>query len=365
VIGTSAAFLAVVRQIERVAGYDVPVLIEGETGTGKELAARAIHYRSRRRDSPFVPVNCGALPESLIENEFFGHCRGAFTDAREEWPGLLRLAHHGTLFLDEIDAMPARGQVALLRFLQDYQFRPLGGRKSCEADVRVIAAANHNLEELAEHRVFRIDLLFRLKLIGLEIPPLRARSGDSILLAEHFVSQCVTRYGIAGKRLHPAAKEWFLQYGWPGNVRELENLVYREALLNDGAQICARPPSSLHRRTAIEAPSPGATTSDDAGHKFNDAGYKVARARALEAFDRAYLAGVMTRTHGNVTQAAKLAGKERRALGKLLKKYGIASVAFERAASRSSAPANELLVARDNTASPRESQNARSPTNGA
>jgi two-component system, NtrC family, response regulator GlrR len=335
VIGESAAFLAVVRQIERIAGYDVPVLIEGETGTGKELAARAIHYRSGRRDGPFVPVNCGALPESLIENEFFGHCRGAFTDAREEWPGLVRLAHHGTLFLDEIDAMPARGQVALLRFLQDYQFRPLGGRKSCEADVRIIAAANRNLEELAEHRMFRVDLLFRLKLIGIEMPPLRARSSDSILLADFFVSQCVTRYGIAGKKLHPAAKEWFEHYEWPGNVRELENLVYREALLGDGAHVCARPPSSLRQRIAAASPS-------DSWTAIEDARYKVARARALEAFDRAYLAGVMTRTHGNITQAARIAGKERRALGKLLKRYGIANAAFRPAASQCSAPASEL-----------------------
>jgi DNA-binding NtrC family response regulator len=321
-IGQSPVFLAVMRQIEQVARYDVPVLIEGETGTGKELAARAIHYGSARRDRAFIPINCGALPEMLIENELFGHCRGAFTDARNDWPGLLRVAHRGTLFLDEVDAMPSKGQVALLRFLQDNRFRPLGGATEGEADVRVIAAANRSLEELAARGEFRLDLLFRLKLIFIELPPLRLRTGDAPLLAEHFVKKCAARYGGPLKQLHSNSRDWFAHYRWPGNVRELENLVHRECLLNDCMEICGEPPCG-------HAPATGGASLTAGRIEFDDkVAYAVARTRAVEAFDRAYLAGLIARTKGNVTQAAKIAGKERRALGKLLKKYHIEAAPF-------------------------------------
>ena len=165
-IGHSPAFRNVLALIDKIAAYDAPVLIEGETGTGKELAARAIHYDSRRGDRPFVPVNCGALPDGLIENELFGHRRGAFTDARDEQAGLVSLANTGTLFLDEIDTLTPRGQVTLLRFLQDHQYRPLGGRTPQHVDVRVIAATNADLDRLVERGVFRQDLLYRLETPG-------------------------------------------------------------------------------------------------------------------------------------------------------------------------------------------------------
>src|SRR5919106_645401 len=168
-IGQSKAFLETIKLIAKIAVYDAPVLIEGETGTGKELAARAIHYQGARRDQPFVPVNCGAIPDLLIENELFGHRKGAFTDARNDQLGLIAHANSGLLFLDEVDALTPKGQVALLRFLQDQHYRPLGSRQEHKADVRIIAASNVNLTRLAEADLLRMDLLYRLKILFLEL----------------------------------------------------------------------------------------------------------------------------------------------------------------------------------------------------
>src|SRR5262245_238466 len=173
--------------LSRIARFDVPALIEGETGTGKEIAARVVHYQSTRRNRPFIPVNCGALPEALVENELFGHERGAYTDARESTPGVVALAEGGTLFLDEIDALSSKAQVALLRFLQDQRYRPIGAHADRRADVRVIAATNQSLEQLADRGQFRSDLLFRIKVLFVDLPPLRRRQGDAKLLAEHFL----------------------------------------------------------------------------------------------------------------------------------------------------------------------------------
>src|SRR5688500_7573696 len=211
-IGRSIAFRIADALIMKMSAFDAPVLIEGETGTGKELAARAIHYRGARRGKPFVPVNCGALPDALIENELFGHRRGAFTDARDDKPGVVELARGGTLFLDEIDALTPKGQVTLLRFLQDQQFRPLGGRREEQADVRIIAAANRSLERQVAAEAFRQDLFYRLNLLHLTLPPLRERQGDIALLAEHFVRAAATRYGKAPLPFHPETLAWFERY---------------------------------------------------------------------------------------------------------------------------------------------------------
>src|SRR5512145_151026 len=177
-IGRSPAFRIADALMNKMCAYDAPVVIEGETGTGKELAARAIHYRGARAARPFVPVNCGAIPDSLIESELFGHRRGAFTDARTDKPGLVDLARGGTLFLDEVDALTPKAQVTLLRFLQDHQFRPLGGRSEEQADVRIVTASNRVLERQVEAGAFRIDLLYRIKLLHLTLPPLRERRAD-------------------------------------------------------------------------------------------------------------------------------------------------------------------------------------------
>jgi len=308
-IGQSDSVKALRPLIEKIALYDAPVLIEGETGTGKELAARAIHYRGSRRDRPFVPVNCGALPDSLIESELFGHRRGAFTDARRDQQGLVALAHSGTLFLNEVDALTSKAQVTLLRFLQDQQYRPLGGEREERTDARIIAASNTPLMGLVEEGRFRIDLLYRLKLMHVILPPLRDRKGDVPLLSEHFVRIGSARFG---RPIRPVAAEtlsWFEQYSWPGNVRELEHTIYHGLLLSDGATISIPPPPCLGGSVTTTAlPT-----------------YRLAKEQAIAAFEHAYLARVINESRGNVSVAARIAGTERRHLGRLLKKHHLVS----------------------------------------
>lgn len=306
-IGDSPAFKRAMRIVDKIARYDVPVLIEGETGTGKELAARAIHYQGPRRDHPFVPVNCGAIPDSLVENELFGHDRGAFTDARDPRRGLVAFARKGTLFLDEVDMLSPRAQVTLLRFVQDQHYRPLGSNRQEEADVRIITATNANLETLASSGGFRPDLFYRLRILDLTMPPLRERQGDPALLTEHFILKLSARFGEPVKPLDPATLAWFDRYQWPGNIRELENLICRNFLLAENGVIDIEPPH--------DAASP---PDDPLGLEFADA-----KAVVLERFEREYLRSLLTRTNGNVTLAASLAGKERRALGKMLKKHSL------------------------------------------
>ena len=313
-VGESPAFLALLRSVDRVARHAVPtVLIRGETGTGKELVARAIHYLSPRRDFPFVPLNCGAIPDLLVENELFGHRAGAYTGATSESMGLLRLAHRGTLFLDEVDALPPRTQVTLLRVLQDGQFRPLGGSKEEHVDVRIVAASNRSLEDEVRAGRFRADLYFRLNLIALEVPPLRDRTGDVRVLSQYFLQKCVECYRLPEKRLHEQSLAGLGEYGWPGNVRELENLIHRAFLLCDDDEVHLASPG----RPAA-TPTQPATIGDLAALS-----YRAAKSRALQEFDRLYLTRVIAEARGNVTRAAQLAGKERRSLGKLLKRYGI------------------------------------------
>jgi DNA-binding NtrC family response regulator len=312
-IGQSLAFLDVVRVIEKIARYSAPALIEGETGTGKELAARAIHYGSSRRDRPFIPVNCGAIPDALVENELFGHKRGAYTDAKWEQSGVIGHAEHGTLFLDEVDALTPKSQVALLRFLQDQQYRPLGGGEVRSADVRVIAASNVNLTELTERGAFRLDLLFRLKVMHITMPPLRDRRGDVALLASHFLQNCSYQFNVDKKHLHPDTAAWMEWYSWPGNIRELENLIYREFLLADSEVIVISPLAGTARHGV----------ADCARSKADSLNFKEAKARAIAEFEKRHLTNVLSAVHGNVTKAAMLVGKERRAFGRLLKKHDI------------------------------------------
>jgi DNA-binding NtrC family response regulator len=306
-MGDSAEIRSVRRQIEKIGPSSAGVLIQGETGSGKELAARAVHSCSDRRHEPFVAVNCGAMPDALIETELFGHARGAFTDAREARVGVVAQAERGTLFLDEIDTLSPKAQVALLRFLQDLRYRPVGTTTEIASDVRIIAAANQELEGLVEEGRFRRDLLYRMNIFVLWIPPLRSRPADIEFLANHFIRQFSDRYGIAPKRLHPATLEWLRHHDWPGNVRELENWIHRELLLTDGDEIRSGPPDALTRTL------PRPLTTD----------LRTAKARALAEFESAYLARVLADARGNVTAAARVAGKERRAFGKLMKKHGI------------------------------------------
>ena len=333
-IGRSAAHLAMLQQLRRIAASVAPTLIEGETGSGKELAARAIHYGGPRRSGPFVPVNCGALPETLIESELFGHERGAFTDARTARQGLVAEARGGTLFLDEVDALSPKAQVTLLRFLQDQRYRPLGHNRELSTDVRLIAAANRPLETLVAQAAFRADLMYRLKILHLWLPPLRERAGDAEWLALHFVARFALKYGLAAKPLHESTVQWMAEYDWPGNVRELENWVHRELLMSSSPSLehaAAGPgssPASAHGTPAGgQCPAVrGAQEAQEAPEapEAQTLHFHHAKTEAVRLFERDYLQRVLRSAHGNVTRAAQLAGKERRAFGKLMKKHGIA-----------------------------------------
>jgi len=306
-IGEAPVFHAMTQQIRRIAVACAPVLIEGETGAGKELAARAIHYLSARRDRPFVPLNCGAIPENLIESELFGHVRGAFTDAVRERLGVVRQAAGGTLFLDEVDTLSLKAQVVLLRFLQDRHYRPVGDDRLLTSDARIVAASNRSLKRAVADGAFRADLLYRINILSLSVPPLRERTGDVALLARHYADRFCTQYGMPRKHLEPATLDWLCARDWPGNVRELENCIHRLVLLADDS-------NSVHHDDADAAPADGCP----AHRSFHDA-----KALAIAQFERRYLTELLAHTLGNISAAARLAQKERRAFGKLLKKHGI------------------------------------------
>lgn len=307
-IGSSSRFRQTCVEIQKIASVDATLMIAGETGTGKELAARAIHYQSSRRDKPFIPVNCGALPEALIESELFGHERGAFTDAKSAAVGLVCEADGGTLFLDEVDALSLRAQAAMLRFLQDKSYRRLGSGIERHADVRVVVASNANLEQLVEARQFRRDLLYRLNVLLLRMPPLRERVGDALELANIFLERLSHQYRLPAKTLHSDTKAFIAEYHWPGNIRELENVIHREFLMTDGGEIHLGRSSATHQ-------------NEDKNRLF-----KAAKAHAIAEFERRYLGEILGQADGNLSLAARLAGQERSAFGKLVRKHNIQEV---------------------------------------
>ncbi len=313
-IGNSESFKNTIRQIKKFSICDASVLLQGETGTGKELSARAIHYLGQRCDYPFVAVNCGALPETLIESELFGNEKGAFTDAREARIGLIAEAEGGTLFLDEVDSLPQKAQVALLRFLQDQTYRPLGGRQEKTGNVRIIAAASSQLPELIDKKLFRLDLCYRLGVLDILLPPLRDRPGDPALLANHFINKFTEIYSMPKKQLTADCVRWLNSYQWPGNIRELENKIHRGLLLAEDDTISIMPPPPDNdRRKGIERRL----------FSITSVSYKDARQQVLERFEKQYLIEAMRKSKGNVTHASRIASKERRAFGKLLKKHDI------------------------------------------
>ncbi len=320
-VGQSPAFRQALLLIDRASQCDATVLVQGETGTGKELAARAIHYLSRRRAAPFVPVNCGAIPESLVESELFGHTRGAFTDAKETREGVIAQARGGTLLLDEVDALSPRSQVALLRFLQDQEYRPVGGRIVHQADVRILAATNADLAAMAARGQYRQDLLFRLDLLVIHLPPLRDRQDDARRLAEMFVARFSQQYGTAPRTLHPETVAFLSRYAWPGNVRELENVIHREFLLGEGPVI---------RVTSAHAADGAAAAPHPAIDELTSLDFRAAKARIVADFERSYLIELLSRTNGNLSYAARVSGKERSRLGKLVRKYGLARQQFSK-----------------------------------
>ncbi|MFO1302101.1 MAG: sigma-54 dependent transcriptional regulator [Burkholderiales bacterium] len=305
-VGRSAEFSRSLRLIERLSTCDATVLIYGETGTGKELAARAIHYRSARSRGPFIPVNCGAIPDDLMESEFFGHARGAFTGAHETREGVIGQAESGSLFLDEVETLSPRGQVALLRFLQDSRYRAVGSSAARNADIRVLVATNVDLQSLVRAGVFRADLLFRLNVMRLDLPPLRSRGDDVVLLAAGFIERFSRLYERPPRRLTAGAIDFMLRHPWPGNVRELENLIHREILMSDGDEI-----DLAEARADAIAPAEAAASG----------GFAEAKAECIARFEREYLSNLLHKTGGNISMAARLCGKERSRLTKLLKKH--------------------------------------------
>jgi len=313
-IGESPAFLAETRKIPLLAGCDVGVLVCGETGTGKEVVARAIHYLSSRAGRAFIPVNCGAIPAELVENELFGHERGAFTGAGAPRPGLVEEADGGTLLLDEVDSLPAAAQVKLLRFLQEKEYRRLGSPQLRHTDVRVIAATNADVETAVETGKLRRDLYYRLNVVPLHLPPLRDRREDVPLLARHFLARHARKLEATATDFTEGAMSALLDHSWPGNVRELEHVVERSLVLAQGQ-------TRIRRRHAL-LPNPTPAPADRP--------FQEAKAEVVARFERRYLEEVLTRHQGNISHAARAAKKNRRAFFELLRKYGIDATRFRR-----------------------------------
>ncbi|HEY6871479.1 MAG TPA: sigma-54 dependent transcriptional regulator [Geobacteraceae bacterium] len=302
--------------VRKVADFKTSVLILGESGTGKELVARALHHNSRRKDAPFVAVNCGAIPENLLESELFGHVRGAFTDASADKAGLFEQADGGTLFLDEIGEMPLPLQVKLLRVLQEEEIRRVGASVSRKVDVRVISATSRNLEEEVARSRFREDLYFRLNVVSILLPPLRERLDDVPLLLEHFLEKYGEALGKRGVHCPRAVLEVFMHYPWPGNIRELENCIQRMLLLSEGDALEMNSlPDQLQRR-----PSPASAGVPAAGETADDV---LSIKRASEKLEKEMIRRALAQTGGNRTHAARILEISHRSLLYKLKEYGI------------------------------------------
>lgn len=316
-IGTCPAMRKVFDVIAQVADSGVDCLIHGETGTGKELVARSIHTRSKRAEKPFVPVDCGAIPENLLESEFFGHERGAYTGADKREIGLLEFADGGTFFLDELGELPLLLQAKLLRTLQERRIRRVGGRAEIPVDVRIVAATARNLEAMVDEGKFRRDLYYRINVVRIELPPLRTRGDDLGLLAERFAAKYSREMGRTIHGISPEAYQVMSQYAWPGNVRELQNVMRRAIALSTDTLIG---PDDLPDALVAEAGrnptggGPGSGLPDDVGK-----GYFALRDEHLAKFERQYLVDLLTRHHGDVKSAAREAQLPRGTLYRLLK----------------------------------------------
>jgi DNA-binding NtrC family response regulator len=309
IVGTSARMNSVFQLMEKICRVDGTVLVTGESGTGKELVARAIHFASPRQAGPFVVVNCGAIPRDLIESEFFGHVKGAFTDARTEKTGKFELANDGTIFLDEVGELSQDAQVKLLRALGEREITRVGGTKTIPVDVRVIAATNKDLEEQVRKSAFREDLYFRLAVLSLHLPALRERREDIPLLVEHFVKKYVGELGKEVKGVTDAALALLSAYAWPGNVRELENVVYEAMVMSESGWLDE---DALPLRLRTSSPGLEAERPDLAGrtpHPLKQTVQGVA-----ERTERELILDALRQTGGNRTQAARLLGVSRKTL---------------------------------------------------
>jgi len=307
-VGQSRAFVDLIQRITHAASANVSVLICGETGTGKELCARAIHYLSSRGKFPFVVENCGRLPSDLIANEFFGHEAGAFTGATKDSIGLIGQAQGGTLVLDEIDSLPIAAQAVLLRFLQEKRYQPLGGTQSEQADVRVLACTNVNLAAKVEQGLFRRDLFHRLKVVELTLAPLRERRSDIALLAKHFVAKYAKEFDQPVRVFTSDCIAKLESYDWPGNVRELEGLIQEALVLTKTADVL--------RPEDLRVPANPLPTANQGPFSFNDA-----KAKAVHEFELAFLQEALDRAKGNISVAARDSGLHKGTLWHLLQKH--------------------------------------------
>jgi two-component system, NtrC family, response regulator GlrR len=301
-VGKSSAFVAEISKIPLIAKSEAYVLITGETGTGKELFARAIHDLSLRAHGPYIAVNCGAIPIELVENELFGHKRGAFTGAGSHQPGLVEAAHGGTLFLDEVNSLPVAAQAKLLRFLQEKEYRPLGSSTTIKADVRVVSAANVDIEEAVNERRMRRDLYYRLNVMTIKLPPLRDRREDIPLLANYFLREHRADSNGQAKEFTEEAMHMLMLYEWPGNVRELEHIVERAIVLCEQQLI-----GSSEILRAVDGLCP---------RTFRDAKMAI-----IEEFERDYFQGLLRVCGGNLTKAARIAQMDKPNLRRLIKKH--------------------------------------------
>jgi len=307
-IGESEAMQRLLTRIRSAARSASRVLITGENGSGKEIVARMLHRESPRADHPFVAVNCAAIPDELIESELFGHKKGAFTGATDDRKGKFELADGGAIFLDEIGDMSLRTQAKVLRVLQDQQFQRVGGHQTIQVDVRVIAATNKNLEQQISLGQFREDLYFRLNVIPIEVPPLRERDGDVLLLADHFLRRFAAETGQRARKLTPEAEQKILGYSWPGNVRELRNLMERLTILEPSERIG---PEAIPISDSI---APAALAAETAEMSLRE---------AREVFEREFILRKLSEAGGNVSRAAEALGVERSNLYRKLHAYGI------------------------------------------
>ncbi len=307
IVGDSAPMRAVYRLLERAAPADTTVFITGESGTGKELVARELHRRSPRAAGPFVAVNCAAIPEALLESEFFGHTRGAFTDAQRARPGLLHEANGGTLFLDEVADLPRSLQPKLLRALQERSVRPVGGDREAAFDIRLVAATNHDPEEAVEEGRLRKDLYFRLDVIRVELPPLRARGADVLLLTQHFVNHYAARARKSVAGVSAAAAARLLAYPWPGNVRELQNCVERMVALTSAERVDVSDLPETIRRAEHNG--------------LRDGGTDGAPLESLEEVERRHILRVLDAVGRHRRTAANILGLDRKTLYRKLRRY--------------------------------------------
>jgi DNA-binding NtrC family response regulator len=321
ILGEHASIRELSQQIQKVSATDSTVLLLGESGTGKELFARAVHHLSPRREHPFVALNCAAIPEGLVENELFGHERGAFTGAGARKVGKMDLAHRGTLFLDEIAELPLPIQAKLLRVLEERRFERVGGTQSIDVDVRIVVATNRDLQKLVEEKHFREDLYFRISAVPLTIPPLRSRGNDIHLLADHFLEKFSREFSKPGLQLSAEARERLAAYSWPGNVRELQNTLERSVILADGSEIRAE-----DLRLPVAKPDTAALPQGLLPDSFNwEGSLEEVSARAVTHVEKIILENTLRECTWNKTRAAEKLGVSPKTLLTKLRSAGLES----------------------------------------